>query len=90
MLQESNNRLSLFTLIALFIFILSFGILFQYSQMEYLRYVISWDVFGYYLYLPAAFIHHDITLQHFDWVLEVQKQYEVSDTLYQLFNTPHD
>ncbi|TAL61682.1 MAG: hypothetical protein EPN85_04285 [Bacteroidetes bacterium] len=87
---NNNNRLSLFTLLALFIFILSFGILFQYSQMKYLRYVISWDVFGYYLYLPAAFIQHDITLQHFDWVLEVQKKYEASDTLYQLFNTPHD
>jgi len=26
-------------------------------------YALSWDVFGYYLYLPATFIYHDFWLQ---------------------------
>jgi hypothetical protein len=90
MLKTHTNNISLLIVIALFISILSFGIFFQYIHPEYLRYVISWDVFGYYLYLPATFIQHDLLLEHFGWVQEIQKQYEPSDTLYQLFNTPHD
>ena len=90
MLQEKKNNLSLLTVFILVIVILIFGIVPHYSHLEYLRYVISWDVFGYYLYLPAAFIKHDLALEKFSWVLEIQKHYEPSDTLYQLFNTPHD
>ena len=90
MIREKTNRISLCTIILLFLAIIFFGIIPHFSRPEYLRYVISWDVFGYYLYLPAAFIRHDLALEHFDWVLEVQKKYEPSDTLYQLFNTPHD
>ncbi len=31
------------------------------------RQVLAWDVFGYYLYLPAAFIHNDIALRDRTW-----------------------
>jgi hypothetical protein len=52
------------------------------------RNVLNWDVFGYYLYLPAAFIHHDIGLQDHAWLDSVMKQYEPSATLYQLVDGP--
>jgi hypothetical protein len=45
---------------------------------------ISWDVFGYYLYLPALFIHHDIGLEDASWVENARENYGASDTLYQL------
>ncbi len=45
---------------------------------------ISWDVFGYYLYLPAAFIHQDIALNDAAWVEAARDEYGASDTLYQL------
>ncbi|MFT3885448.1 MAG: hypothetical protein QM724_08475 [Flavobacteriales bacterium] len=48
--------------------------------------VTTWDAFGYYQYLPAVFIHHDIERQ--DWVAAVDSTYHVVGTggLYQLMD----
>ena len=46
--------------------------------------VLSWDVFGYYLYLPAQFIYHDLALQDHAWLNHIRETYEPSSTLYQL------
>jgi hypothetical protein len=45
---------------------------------------ISWDVFGYYLYLPATFIHHDPFLSSIEWVKQVNEQYNLASTLYMI------
>jgi len=45
--------------------------------------MLTWDVFGYYLYLPSHFIHHDIALQHQEWITHLMDKYEPSSTLYQ-------
>lgn len=45
--------------------------------------VIDWDNFGYYLYLPAIFIHNDIKLVDNVWVKEAQKKYHLSSNYYQ-------
>lgn len=52
------------------------------------RQVLGWDVFGYYLYLPATFIHHDIALEEHAWLDSLMAQYEPSATLYQLVDGP--
>jgi hypothetical protein len=44
----------------------------------------SWDVFGYYLYLPATIIHEDIGLTNRAWLDEIMLLYDPSSTLYQL------
>ncbi len=44
---------------------------------------LTWDVFGYYLYLPAYFIYGDLSLQNMDWVNQIMETYHVSGTLYQ-------
>jgi len=46
--------------------------------------VTNWDALGYYQYLPALFIHHDIARQ--DWVERIDSTYHVIGTggLYQL------
>lgn len=44
--------------------------------------VITWDAFGYYLYLPGQFIYKD--LKQMNWVEEINKDYKASQTLYQL------
>ncbi len=44
----------------------------------------SWDVLGYYLPLPATFIHHDPTLKSIDWIKEANKDQQLTDTYYQL------
>lgn len=50
--------------------------------------VIKWDVFGYYLYLPAFFIHNDIGLNNIEWVYDIVDLYHNTDTLYQFAPSP--
>ncbi len=52
------------------------------------RQVLTWDVFGYYLYLPAAFIHDDLALRDRAWLDEAMTTYTPSATLYQLVDGP--
>jgi len=42
--------------------------------------VISWDTFGYYLYLPATFIYHDLFQLHF--VGDIMHKYPLSEYFY--------
>lgn len=49
---------------------------------------LSWDVFGYYLYLPASFIHHDPLLKDIGWIHQVMAERPISGTLYQLGSGP--
>ncbi len=44
---------------------------------------LSWDVFGYYLYLPAQFIYHDLGLRDQTWLKELIEKYNATSTLYQ-------
>ncbi len=46
--------------------------------------VLSWDVFGYYLYLPAKFIYHDPYLLHHNWLNQIINDYQNTATLYQI------
>jgi hypothetical protein len=46
--------------------------------------VISWDVFGYYLYLPAHFIYNDGDLSNPSWIEHINNQYHNSSSIYQL------
>lgn len=50
--------------------------------------VLTWDVFGYYLYLPAYFIHDDPALKDHAWLDAVMAKYTPSGTLYQLVDLP--
>jgi len=52
------------------------------------REVITWDVFGYYLYLPATIIHDDIGLHDRVWLDDVLTTYGPSSTLYQVVDGP--
>ena len=48
---------------------------------------LSWDAFGYHLYLPAAFIWEDVPLRDIDRVEATRSHYQSSGTLYQVFQT---
>ncbi|MEZ4757443.1 MAG: hypothetical protein R2817_11505 [Flavobacteriales bacterium] len=50
--------------------------------------VFSWDVFGYYLYLPASLIHHDPAIHDIGWVEKARLLYDASSTLYQAQEQP--
>ncbi|MGB3948334.1 MAG: glycosyltransferase family 39 protein [Bacteroidia bacterium] len=45
---------------------------------------ISWDILGYYMCLPATFIHHDPLLKDIIWLKEINQQQELTGTLYQV------
>lgn len=49
--------------------------------------ILSWDVFGYYLYLPMTFIYHNGGLQDMDIVHRMLEQYHGSSSLYQAYST---
>jgi len=49
---------------------------------------LSWDVFGYYLYLPATFIYHDPLLKDPGFVDEIFEKYDNSSTFYQVSPAP--
>jgi hypothetical protein len=51
---------------------------------------LAWDIFGYYVYLPATFIHHDFMLTDISWVHEIMNTHKISDTLYQLSTGPQN
>ena len=50
--------------------------------------IISWDVFGYYLYIPATFIHHDLGIRNFAWVKEILDTYQPTIGFYQAYLSP--
>ena len=49
---------------------------------------LTWDVFGYYLYLPAVFVHGDPALKDRAWFDEVMSKYAPSTTPYQVVDGP--
>lgn len=58
--------------------------------IEHLKFnTLGWDIFGYYLYLPATFIYDDIAVEREDWLMQIQETYEPSSTFYQLHDQPN-
>jgi hypothetical protein len=51
--------------------------------------IISWDVYGYYLYLPQTFIQDDLALQDVESTMALMKQYNSSATFYQAERLPN-
>jgi hypothetical protein len=59
-----------------------------YSLLNFPGNPISWDVFGYYLYLPAFFIFNDLGISNPEWVHDIISTYNSSGTFYQAALTP--
>ena len=43
----------------------------------------SYDVFGYYMYLPLTFKYHDVTIQNYSIITDTLNTYHASETFYQ-------
>ena len=81
-LPDPKYRYSFFTL-TLLVLIIAIVRVMTLSDNE-----LSWDVFGYYIHLPAAFIYHDHALQNIGWIQDIMSKYPVTGTLYQLSTGP--
>jgi hypothetical protein len=82
---NNNNSFDLKGKITL-LFTMVILLLLKYIFPEYN--ILSWDVFGYYLYLPAKFIYHDPYLLHQDWVNQIVAEYNSTASLYQINQHP--
>ncbi|CAN5361326.1 hypothetical protein BH10BAC1_BH10BAC1_00080 [soil metagenome] len=52
---------------------------------------LDWDVFGYYLYLPAKFIYNDIQLEKKEvWLDPLISKYKTTEGFYQAYKGPQD
>lgn len=79
-----SNRKSFFVVL-LITFSISF---FKYNDFKQRNeenpYPIGWDFFGYYLYLPATFVYHDLGLEDLSWQKKIRKKYNPSTSDYQV------
>ena len=77
-----RNKLSILSVL------LAFSAIVGYRMHTFTEPQITWDVFGYYLYLPATFIHGDPLLNDVSWVEEAWKKYDTSTTMFYLLGGP--
>ncbi len=76
--MQTRRSLSLVVLIAL----CSFIIVFRLTHVQ--KKEISWDVLGYYLYLPSSFVHHDPMFTDITWLRKLNEEQNLTGTLYQV------
>ena len=69
---------SFYTVAILYVLLLFFSI------KNFQPNIISWDNFGYYLYLPAKFIYNDPGLKDPSFAIEMMQKYDLSATFYQV------
>lgn len=79
---STKNRYSLIVLIVMILVISILRILTLKSNE------LSWDVFGYYLHLPATFIYHDHALNSVQWIRDLMDKYPLTQSLYQISTGP--
>lgn len=72
-----TSRNALYAMCMVFLF---YPLLYRHVEM-----VLSWDVFGYYLYLPLTVIRNDLMLNEPDWLFDMVEQYQNSGTMYQAY-----
>ncbi len=77
-MRKLFNKLSLIALIAICLFISIYRI----NNVD--KKEISWDILGYYMCLPATFIHHQPMLNDITWLKDLNKKNDLSGTLYQV------
>lgn len=82
--MKNKKLYSLTTILLLFLTITAFRQLHTARQDQKLN-IIAWDIYGYYLYLPATFINNDIALENRAWIDTLQARYHPTETFYQAY-----
>jgi hypothetical protein len=80
---KSPSNIALLLIVCILIFIRLYFLKHE-SQPE--MNVLSWDAFGYYIYLPGQFIYHD--LFKLDWLPGILEKYHSTSDLYQITRFP--
>jgi len=77
---------SLGALLVLFILMVQVRLWEPYWDTHNVLAILTWDAMGYYLYLPAHFIYHDLGHQAF--AADIMREYGPSSSFYQAFQVP--
>lgn len=84
--MQRKNRFSSLALLIICIALIVFNFNFygnQFKKNNRLT-IINWDVFGYYIYLPATIIYNDLAIENKIWLDEINSKYQVTPYYYQL------
>lgn len=71
-----KNKISLIACIVIISVFFTYRISYTHFKSEKPVMMTSWDALGYYIYLPAIFIYHDVS--DLEWFPEIDKKYDVS------------
>ena len=88
-LVESPSRganYSLAALLVLFLMMVQARLWAPYWDTRNVQAILTWDAMGYYLYLPAQFIYHD--LDRLAFIPNIMREYSPSSSFYQAFQVP--
>lgn len=77
---------SLLALLLLFVIMVQARLWAPYWDTHNVIAVLTWDAMGYYLYLPAKFIYHD--LSHVSFAADIMREYAPSSSFYQAAQVP--
>ena len=80
------NPYSLIALLVLFLLMVQARLWAPYWDTRNVQAILTWDAMGYYLYLPAQFIYHDLSQMHF--VADIMREYGPSGSFYQAAQVP--
>ncbi len=75
-MKYTKNRLSIIALLIIAIIYLSYRHSYTNKGAKLPVKQTTWDSFGYYIYLPAIFIYHDVT--ELNWVDSIDQKYNLS------------
>jgi hypothetical protein len=87
-LNHLKSKISFIVFILLSIILIYSRFLLPRFETHDILSIISWDVFGYYLYLPAYFIHHDLGIHNYTWVKDILDTYHPTIGFYQAYPGP--
>jgi hypothetical protein len=78
--------LSLAIILVLFLLMVQVRLWLPYFNTHNVQAILTWDAMGYYLYLPAHFIYHD--LSRLSFIPEIMKEYSPTGSFYQAYPAP--
>lgn len=81
-----SNPYSLATIFTLFLLLVQARLWAPYFETHNVTAILTWDAMGYYLYLPAHFIYHDLSRLAF--IPDIMREYNPTGSFYQAFPAP--
>jgi hypothetical protein len=86
MKSRFQHPYSLLAILLLFLLMVQARLWAPYWDTHSMQGILTWDAMGYYIYLPARFIYHDLGRMAF--AADIMRDYSPSSSFYQAFQVP--